>query len=84
MVTLGSKVEKMLSRANGGELTKEDQSALMSDLKILTGVSLEEIQKAAQDSSAKEEVLAKIAAKIGTSAQNLEQKFLPEVFGITL
>jgi hypothetical protein len=83
MVTLGAKMEKMLSRSNG-ELTQEDQAAVLSDLKRLTGVSLEEIQKASEDSSAKDEVLAKIAAKIGTSAQNLEQKVLPEVFGITL
>jgi len=83
MVTLGSKIEKMLSRANG-ELTPEDQLALLGDLKTLTGVSYEEIQKAAVDSDAKKDVLGKVADKIGTSAQNLEQKFLPEVFGITL
>ena len=83
MVTLGSKIEKMLSHGNG-ELTSEDQVALMGDLKTLTGVSLEEISAAAQDSKAKSDVLAKIAKKIGTSSQNLEQKFLPEVFGITL
>lgn len=83
MVTLGSKIEKMLTRANG-ELTQEDQAALLGDIKTLTGVSLEELQKAGENSVAKEEVLAKVAAKIGTSAQNLEQKFLPEVFGITL
>lgn len=83
MVTLGSKIEKMLSRANG-ELTKEDQAALMGDMKTLTGVTLEEIQKASQDSAAKEDVIAKIAEKLGTSASNLEQKVLPEVFGITL
>ncbi|MEA9357030.1 hypothetical protein SHI21_12470 [Bacteriovorax sp. PP10] len=83
MVTLGSKIEKMLSKANG-DLTKEDQAALMGDMKTLTGVSLEEIQKAAEDSSVKADVIAKIAAKLGTSASNLEQKVLPEVFGITL
>ena len=83
MITLGSKIEKMLSRANG-ELTQEDQLALSGDIKTLTGVSIEELQKASEDSAAKEDVLAKVAAKIGTSAQNLEQKFLPEVFGITL
>lgn len=83
MVTLGSKVEKMLSRANG-DLTLSDQSALLSDLKTLTGASMEEIQKAAVDSKAKTDVIAKIAAKLGTSAQNLEQRVLPEVFGITL
>lgn len=83
MVTLGSKIEKMLSRGNG-ELTEQDQNALLSDLKTLTGVSVQEIQDAAGNTKAKSEVLAKVAEKIGTSAQNLEQKFLPEVFGITL
>ncbi len=83
MVTLGSKIEKMLSRANG-ELTAEDQLALMGDMKTLTGVSLEEIQKATQSNAAKEDVIAKIASKLGTSASNLEQRVLPEVFGITL
>lgn len=83
MVTLGSKIEKMLSHGKG-ELTTEDQAALLGDLKSLTGVSLQEIAAAAQDSKTKAEVLNKIADKIGTSAQNLEQKFLPEVFGIVL
>ena len=83
MITLGSKLEKMLSRANG-ELSEADQAALSSDMTKLTGVSLVELQKAGADSSSKEEVLAKVAAKIGTSAQNLESKILPEVFGITL
>jgi hypothetical protein len=83
MVTLGSKIEKMLTRGNG-ELTEQDQAALMGDLKSLTGVSLEEMKAASEDSAKKEDVLAKVAAKVGTSAQNLEQRFLPEVFGITL
>lgn len=83
MVTLGSKIEKMLTHGKG-ELTEADQAALMGDLKILTGVSVEEIQAAANDSKAKADVLSKVAEKIGTSAQNLEQKFLPEVFGIVL
>src|SRR5690606_18126522 len=59
MITLGSKIEKMLSRANG-ELTQEDQLALLGDMKKLTGVTMEEIQKAAQSSEAKEDVIAKI------------------------
>jgi hypothetical protein len=83
MVTLGSKIEKMLSHGKG-ELTADDQAALLTDLKTLTGVSVQEIQAAAGDSKAKADVLAKVAAKIGTSAQNLEQKFLPDVFGIVL
>ncbi len=83
MVTLGSKIEKMLSHSNG-ELTKEDQLSILGDLKSLTGASFEELALASQDSKSKSEVLEKIAAKIGTSSENLEQKFLPEVFGITL
>lgn len=83
MVTLGAKVEKMLSRANG-ELTEADQAALVGDMKKLTGVSLEEIQKAAESSETKDEVIAKIANKLGTTPQNLEQKILPEVFGINI
>jgi hypothetical protein len=83
MITLGSKIEKMLARSNG-ELTEKDQQALLGDLKSLTGVSIEELQKATEDSAAKEDVLAKVAAKIGTTASNLEEKFLPEVFGIQL
>jgi hypothetical protein len=83
MITLGSKIQKMLSHGNG-ELTTDDQAALLSDLKALTGVSVEEIQAAANDSKNKANVLAKVAAKIGTNAQSLEQKFLPEVFGIIL
>jgi hypothetical protein len=83
MITLGSKMEKMLSRANS-ELTEADQTALAGDMKTLTGVTLAELQAAGQDSATKKDVLEKVAAKIGTSSQNLEQKILPEVFGITL
>lgn len=83
LVTLGAKVEKMLSRSNN-ELTVEDQSVLMNDLKILTGLSLQEIQELSSDSKAKAEMLDSIAKKIGTNSTNLEQKLLPEVFGIVL
>ncbi len=83
MITLGAKLEKMMSRSNG-ELTSDDQAAVLADMKNLTGASLEDLQKAATDAETKREVLEKVAAKIGTSAQNLEQKVLPEVFGITL
>ncbi len=83
LVTLGEKMEKMLSRSNG-ELSQEDSLALMSDLKQLTGVGLDELQKAAESKEAKEAVLAKVAKQVGTSAENLERKFLPEVLGIQL
>ena len=83
MITLGSKMEKMLARGNG-ELTEEDSVTLMSDLKSFTGVGLEELQKASEDNKTKADVLAKVAAKLGTTAQNLEQRFLPEVLGVQL
>ncbi len=83
MVTLGAKIEKMLAR-NNGELTENDQAALMADMQTLTGVKLSEMSAALEDKTKKEEVLAKIANKLGTSVQNLELKLLPDVFGITL
>lgn len=83
MVTLGSKIEKMISRGNG-DLTEKDQEVLLSDMSKLTGVSFEELQKASENSEKKQSALAKVAEKIGTSAQNLEQRILPEVFGIQI
>lgn len=83
LVTLGEKVEKMLNRGYG-ELTQEDQLALSSDLEKFTGVNYQEIQKATESKEAKEEVIQKIANKIGTSAQNLEQSILPNLLGVNL
>jgi hypothetical protein len=81
MVTLGAKMEKMLSR---GEMTEEDQKAIASDMQRLTGVTLSEMQAASESTDKKEEVLQKIAHNLGTSTQNLEEKLLPGIFGINL
>jgi len=83
LVTLGNKVEGMLNK-NAGEVTDADQLALMGDLEKLTGASLDEINAAAQDVEKKEVLLDKIAKKIGTSTDNLENRLLPEVFGLDL
>ncbi len=83
MVTLGSKIEKMISRGNG-DLTEKDQEVLLSDMTKLTGVSFDELQKAGENSVSKQATLSKVAEKIGTNAQNLEQRILPEVFGIQM
>lgn len=80
LVTLGQKVEQMLDQSKG-EITAEDQMALMNDLSELTGVTLADVQKAAFDSKAKEDLISSVAQRIGTSASNLEQRILPEVFG---
>ena len=82
LVTLGKKVEKMIG--GNGEITNEDQQALVTDLSNLTGVSLEDVTAAQADESKKAELLKKIADKIGSTASNLEHKILPEVFGVNL
>ncbi len=83
LVTLGEKIELMLGTSNG-ELTPADQAAIMSDLQRLTGVTFEEVMVAAMDEKAKDDLIKKIAAKVGTSASNLENRILPELFDIQL
>lgn len=82
LVTLGKKVEKMIG--GNGEITNEDQQALVTDLSNLTGVTLEDVTAAQVDETKKAELLKKIADKIGATASNLEHKILPEVFGVNL
>ncbi|WP_127715887.1 hypothetical protein [Halobacteriovorax sp. HLS] len=84
LVTLGSKVEKMLDRSKGEQLTKEDELALVTDIEKVTGASYSEFNEAANNTELKEDLVAKIAAKLGTNADNLENRLLPEVFGIDL
>lgn len=83
LVTLGEKAEKMMGKA-GGELTAADQAAFATDLQRLTGVTLADVVAATQDQQAQSDLVAKIADKIGTSASNLENRLLPELFGVEL
>lgn len=83
LVTLGQKAEQLIKKT-GGELTADDQAALTSDLQRLTGVSLADVMAAANDQAAQDDLVGKIADKIGTSAANLENKILPELFGLQL
>jgi len=76
LVTLGDKMATMKSK---GDLSTEDQAALSKDLQKLTGVSIADLAN-----NSKEVVLEKAAKTLGTSAINLEQKLLPELFGIEL
>ncbi len=76
LVTLGKKVEAMMSK---GELTTEDEIVLSTDLSKLTGVTLSDLQE-----KSKEEILEKASKSVGTSAANLEQRILPEMFGIEI
>lgn len=84
LVTLGAKLEKMLKRSNANELTQEDKEVVLKDMEKLTGVTFGEMMEAATDSSKKAEVLNKIADEIGTTAGNIEERLLPEVFGVQI
>lgn len=83
LVTLGDKVEKMLDKTDG-EITLEDQMALVSDLEHMTGVTLQEVNEAARSPEAKHDLVQRVADKIGTTSSNLEQRILPDVFGLEL
>lgn len=83
LVTLGDKVEKMLDKTDG-EITLEDQMALVSDLEHMTGVTLQEVNEAARSPEAKDDLVQRVADKIGTTSSNLEQRILPDVFGLDL
>ncbi|WP_417334928.1 hypothetical protein [Halobacteriovorax marinus] len=84
LVTLGSKVEKMIDRASGEKLTQEDELALANDIEKVTGASFADFNEAANNPEVKEVLIEDIAKKIGTTADNLENRLLPEVFGIDL
>lgn len=83
LVSLGQKVEKKLG-SNAGEITLEDQKELMKDITHLTGVTLDEMTSVATGSKSKEEMIKKAADQIGTSSSSLQQRMLPELFGINL
>lgn len=83
LISLGEKAEKMLKKGSSeGELTTEDQAVLLNDVQHLTGVTLEEVIANGETESGRKEMLKKIAEKTGTNAQTLEDKVLPELFGI--
>ncbi len=83
LVTLGEKAEKMMRRS-GGELTSADQMAFANDLQRLAGVTLADVMEASQNRQAQENMVEKIADKIGTSSANLKNRILPELFGVEL
>ncbi|MCF8059665.1 MAG: hypothetical protein K9K67_10235 [Bacteriovoracaceae bacterium] len=86
LASLGDKVEGMIKKgASQEELTSADQEVLLNDLQHLTGVSLEEVIAASASADGKKAIIEKIAAKnagSGITAQKLEDKILPELFGI--
>lgn len=83
LVSLAKKMEKMVSNGEG-ELTIEDQLALAGDVEKLTGASLAQLVAATTDASVKADLVKKISKKIGTTADNLENRLLPDLLGIEL
>jgi polyhydroxyalkanoate synthesis regulator phasin len=81
LATLGNTVERMVKK---GDLTQNDQKALVGKLEHLTGKSLEEVVAAGSNEQAKKELLSDIASRIGTTAESLEGKIMPQLLGITL
>jgi hypothetical protein len=81
LVSLGYKVEKAINKGKG-ELTAEDQKAVLADLEKLTGKTFAEVLDASTDAVKKQAMVQDIAKKLGTTSQNLEDRILPELFGI--
>lgn len=82
LVTLGQKINKM--RDSFGHLTEADRKAITGDLETLTGVTLDKVMESLTDPQKQKALISNIADKIGTSAQNLETRILPELFSIHL
>lgn len=81
LVSLGQKVDKLVKNGEG-DLTVEDQTAVLGDLEKLTGKSFAEVLEASTDAAKKDAMVKDIAKKIGTTSQNLEDRLLPELFNI--
>lgn len=83
LISLGEKAENMVKKgADQSELTVEDQQVLLNDVQHLTGVTLEEVISVGETESGRKDMLKKIAEKTGANAQTLEDRILPELFGI--
>lgn len=81
LVSLGYKVKQM---KNKGDLSIQDLSVLSKDIEKMTGVAVADFVASVDDAAAKEKMLQQAADKLKTSSTNLEQKLLPELFGINL
>lgn len=84
LVTMGQKVEQMVGRTAGTELTVADQLAFASDLERFSGSTTAEVMAVANNPEAQSELVGRIAKRIGTSAANLENRILPELLGVNL
>lgn len=79
LVNIGSKAEKMLKK---GDLTLEDQRALVGELESFAGVSLTEVIEAGQNPESKNQIIEEIADNIGTTGDNLRNRIMPKLLNI--
>jgi len=78
LVNLGNDVSRKLDRS-GGVLTKADEAQVLAGMKQVLGVGVDELNAAVLDTQKREEVLATIANKLGTTTQTLEGKIIPSL-----
>lgn len=81
VATLGSKMSNMVAKGN---ISDADLAVLSQDVEKLTGVSVNEMMEAATNDSVRTTVMDKASKKLGTTSANIEQRLLPELFGISL
>lgn len=81
LVTLGTKVGAMTKK---GDLSLSDISLLSKDVESLTGATMSDIISAGSNKELRVKLLKDVAKKVGTTESNIEQKLLPELFGIEL
>jgi hypothetical protein len=74
LTSMARKIDAMKARS-GGNLSASDEAEVLSDMKQLTGVGLEEIQAAAKDPAKKAEVAATVAENLGSTEQKVLSLF---------
>ena len=83
LVALAEHTETLLKR-NNGSITNEDKQAFTNVITSVAGITPADVLKAAASEQSKDALIRRIAQRIGTSATNLENRILPELFSISL
>jgi len=79
--TLGVKSKNLIKK---GELTLEDQLSLASDLEKMTGKNAQEILGSLSSVEKRDTLLKDVAKKLGTTEDSLQNRILPDFFGLSL
>jgi len=79
--TLGVKSKSLIKK---GELTLEDQLSLAGDLEKLTGKNAQELLSSLSNAEKRDDLLKDVAKKLGTTEDSLQNRILPDFFGLSL